>query len=167
MDSKTGPTPKRVAFAKNLLALIREEQAARKPKVQKAPTINLKKASLQRVFEFGLKAIRKQGRPAMSGNTCVYRSHNGDKCIVGHMISDEQIAEHGIVNTRPVSMQEDAFKKLVGKNVKKLGLLKAMQAAHDDPLHDAKFLYFFEESMKRVAENFELTYKAPGTTLRA
>jgi hypothetical protein len=53
------------------------------------PTINLKKSSLQRIFEFGLKHVRAQGKPSMLRFTCAMRGEDDTMCVVGSMINDE------------------------------------------------------------------------------
>ena len=131
--------------------------------------LNIKKSSLQRIFEYGLKAIRKQGKAAVHGNSCVYEAADGTCCIVGHMLAGE---------TRAAAMAQDIgslrsangkafFEPIVGKSEKKkYEMLKAMQYAHDSASSGPDFLIRFEVSMQRVAEEFGLKYAPPGVTLR-
>jgi hypothetical protein len=128
-------------------------------------SINLKKSSLQRIYEFGLRHIRKQGALAAQGGMCVYRTGDGRKCVVGGMLTDEQLAAHGIGNSDSVQVHRAKFAPLVGKNKRKLDLLEAMQGAHDSAAADDE-LPAFERHMQKVALAFGLTYAPPGTTLR-
>ena len=52
--------------------------------------LNIKKSSLQRIYEYTLKFIRKQGVPAIDSRGCVYEACDGTKCAVGAMLTDEQ-----------------------------------------------------------------------------
>jgi hypothetical protein len=128
-------------------------------------SINLKKSSLQRIYEFGLRHIRKQGCLALQNSTCVYRTNDGCKCIVGGMLTDEQLALHGIGNAESVSQHREKFAPIVGRNVRKLDLLVAMQQAQDRADSDDG-LASFEARIRDVAEAFNLKYAPPGVTLR-
>jgi hypothetical protein len=136
-----------------------------------SPTINLKKSSLQRIFEFGLKHVRAQGVPSTYGATCKMRGPDGTKCVVGSMINDELARrcdldmEHDEKVPSEPDQDVSEWRALIGKNEKKYGLLSAMQTAHDVAAHN-DFLPEFERRMESVAKGFDLTYKAPGASLR-
>jgi hypothetical protein len=135
--------------------------------------INLKKASLQRIYEFGLRHGRMQGERSMIGGGCAMRGDNGLKCVVGAMIDDElarrcdadsSATDH--VWSYPVSNVPE-WHAIIGKNERKYKLLTAMQKAHDGATDDDEFLADFNASMANVAREFDLLYKDPGVTLRA
>lgn len=140
--------------------------------------INLKKSSLQRIYEFGLKAMRKQGVPgAKPGGACDYLiDGSGHRCVAGHMLTDEQVKEAkekdlGSIKGSPRAIE--FFSALVGadRTGKKLNLMAAMQSAHDKAAwvfsnRGRPFLDEFEDNMQQVASDFALRYGAPGTTLR-
>lgn len=130
--------------------------------------LNLKKSSLQRIYEYALKHVRKQGKPAMNGNGCVYRACDGSQCAVGALLTDEQIATAGIGNGNSVAGHPEKFKALIGadRTGEKLRLLKALQGAHDNANHGEDFLRDFEWAMQDTAKKFGLRYAEPGVTLR-
>lgn len=142
-------------------------------------SLNIRKSSLQRIYEFALRHRRKQQRPgtiAENSTACAYRGPNGLKCAVGAMLTDEQMQEYGIDNKASVTDgAEEAFKKLIGadRTGKKFKLLSEIQMAHDRATVDYRaggstaFMAQIERKFEQVAQQFGLTYKAPGTTLRA
>jgi hypothetical protein len=145
----------------------------------KTPTINLKKATLQRIFEFGLRHIRKQGGPSLkvvrdsdgsvASNACMYRGPEGVKCVVGAMLTDAQLAEIGLVEGNSLAEGTEGHAKMlkfIGSE-KKLGLLRRMQAAHDMHASSPIFMGLFEDGMRECAAYYKLTYKPVGTILRA
>jgi hypothetical protein len=131
-------------------------------------TINLKKSSLQRVFEFVLKALRKQGKPSMteSMSSCVYRGPNGERCAAGIVMPDDmaEANNHAAIGAVP------GAKEFFGK---KYDLVRDLQLNMHDlaafAMRDkgADFLDQLEFHAAKVAKKHGLIYKAPGTTLRA
>jgi hypothetical protein len=166
-----GPTDIRVGFAGAIAWAIAAELKRREPKEPRKPTINLKKASLQRIFEFGLRHGRKQGKRCVTeAGACAMRGLNGTACIVGSMIDDElaSLCDNACIGAGP-STDTPEWAELIGKGRKaeqKAYLLREMQHAHDSA-SDSFFLGDFERSMLKVASDFGLTYKEPGVTLRA
>jgi hypothetical protein len=139
--------------------------------------INLKKSSLQRIFEYGVKAIRKQAAPgaARAGFGCDYLTDDGKKCIAGHMLTDEQLSSIKARGLGSIGYNDEAkafFKELIGadRSGKKLELLQRLQEQHDgangNATSDEDFLDKFEDSMARVAEPFGLKYTPPGVVMR-
>jgi hypothetical protein len=53
---------------------------------------------LQPLFDKAVKAVIAQGSCSLCAdeNTCAYRGVDNKKCAIGHLLSDEQIASHGI-----------------------------------------------------------------------
>jgi hypothetical protein len=98
------------------------------------PTINLKKSSLQRIFEFGLKHVRAQGKPALYKGSCAMRGEEGTMCVVGSMINDELAkpcaTSQWSTATKVLSIAERTVPEwfsLIGKNPQKYTLLAEMQ----------------------------------------
>jgi hypothetical protein len=179
LESAEGPTDLRVSFAGAIAwAIAAELKRREQPKEPRKLTINLKKASLQRIFEFGLRHIRKQGRPSFAADTrtCMMRGPEGTACVVGSMIDDKMAhqCDHGRYLSGP-STDTHEWVEVLGKGRKaetKAQLLREMQGAHDDAACDYTddlegFRAYFETRMREVAENFTLTYKPVGVTLRA
>jgi hypothetical protein len=132
--------------------------------------INLKKSSLQRIYEFGLRHIRKQGAAAYDGGSCCMRTPGGLSCVVGSMIDDDLAArcDEGDVPSGPV-LERDEWRALIGNGRQasvKAELLRSMQRAHDLHADYADFLDRFEKQMMACARDFNLKYAPPGATLR-
>jgi hypothetical protein len=178
IDSYVSPTPGynevRAAFASQLAADIRKflklpDAAPEAPPKKKGQSINLKKASLQRIFEFGLRHGREQAGVCLSNGACRMRGDNGFKCIVGAMIEDRlaAICDDPDSNVPSCPDQDsDEWFALIGKNESKYRLLSALQRAHDRTVGQ-DFLPDFEDRMQKVATEFNLIYKPPGSSLRA
>lgn len=72
-----------------------------------------------------IEATIKQGRPSKIGKACVYRGRNGDKCVIGQMITDDEAAS--VSNSAPV----DSFMHLDSLRGLDVDLLCALQDCHD------------------------------------
>lgn len=139
----------------------------------KNPTINLRKASKQRIYEFALRHVRKQGQPGYENGSCLYRTDCGLMCAVGAMLTDAQVANiPGPLEGVTHADNAEFFSVLAG-TPEKLKLLKSLQYAHDKAAADAPafggfgFMERFEINMENVATRMGLKYKPPGTSLRA
>lgn len=136
-------------------------------------SLNVKKSSIQRIFEYGLKAIRKQGSPAMEGYACKYLDSIGRKCVVGQMLTEEQQAAVMAAGIGSIDGTDEsrkffvsAFDIKVGR--KKWDLLMDMQSAHDSAAREnfQNFLEAFEAGMQHVGRKHGLRYRPPVETLR-
>ena len=93
--------------------------------------------SAQEIFDKVVIALRKQGKKSMDntmqdGNICRYRDYRGNKCAIGHLLSDEEY--------RP-SMEGNSVRSLISFRLVSdatiewmkphLDLLIALQAIHD------------------------------------
>lgn len=131
-------------------------------------SINFKKASLQRTFEYALKALRKQGRRAGyyegGSGPCRYLSASGARCAVGLMLTEEQLQNVPVNGGSVVGHNKAYFASIFGEN--KLKFLNDLQQVHD---HSSarNFIEDLERMAQSFAEKYGLIYKAPGTTLRA
>ena len=96
--------------------------------------------------------------------SCVYRGERGLKCVVGALIQDE----HYSVDLENLLVCDLAVKHALldsgwGADV---GLLEAMQSAHDNPIicnvfgMDADGVQF-EEDARKAAKDYGLTYTPP------
>jgi hypothetical protein len=175
IGGERGFSEERVEFAKAFAwAIAAELKRREQPKAPRKPTINLKKASLQRIFEFGLRHGRKQGKQCVnSEGVCKMRGPNGMACIVGSMIDDElaRRCDDGESDDHVVSSPDVKYApwvEVIGKGrlaERKAELLCSMQSAHDDAYCD--FSSEFEDRMATVANDYGLIYKPVGVTLRA
>lgn len=115
----------------------------------------------QEIFDTVYKALLEQGEPSVNNGVCAYRGANGNKCAVGHMISDdlydpefegfglELIPEH-IINHIVGSVDEYEY-------VERTSLLHKLQKAHDKQMR----LYGLDEwkkRMKEIANEFNLVF---------
>lgn len=131
--------------------------------------LNIKKSTAQRIYEYALKHVRKQGVPGVNaGGTCVYRTDAGPQCAVGAMLTDDQLFWLGGANAGSVQCHRTDFITIAGSE-RKLDLLVALQDAHDcatDTEGSVNFLADFEAAMQIVATEFELRYTPPGVSMR-
>lgn len=127
----------------------------------------------QDVFDYVLRAIRKQGTPAMEAKACRYLTRTGSRCAIGHLIPSWQY--------RP-DMEGSSPKELVIKHEVDFPFsqnseewyefLNDLQRAHDDAAlsqdirmdrvdNTLSFMILFEEDMKKLANTWHLTYTPP------
>lgn len=112
---------------------------------------------LQALFDKALTGIRQQGGFAVNGTLgCAYRTRDGRKCAVGHLIPDEiykpDMEGHGAdVVWERVSP---------GATNKELCLVTKLQGAHDTSEFCGN-MDSFESEMACIADSFGLTYTPP------
>jgi hypothetical protein len=134
-------------------------------------SIDLKTASLQEIFDYGLAAIRKQGKRSANIHGCQYKTEDGLKCIVGHMLTDEQaswaalLRIGGVINTARLYVHRFFVPILETEEINdKARLLQSMQGAHDidaSTLKEKDYMAAFEKEMEQVASHFKLNYSKP------
>ncbi len=116
----------------------------------------------QRLFDEALKHIRAQRKQALQGDIavgmCVYRSADGLKCAFGPAIRDYNVDMEGssaseIIHDWPDSLHEWA-QPASGY------LADRIQGAHDSQrgFTGDRFVHMFEQGMKTIAEDYNLTY---------
>lgn len=141
----------------------------------------------QEIYDAGLKHMRKQGDRSVivtkgGQKICQYRAPNGDTCIVGGMIRDEEYSP--VLEGRSIDaildFNEFKFPSIVNPaniignpkfqdfitrvgSPENVSLLRTMQIAHDQsrPCLDRTYMDSFEEAMKAIAERFGLIYSPP------
>lgn len=146
--------------------------------------------SLQEMFDKALFGVRAQGRKSVNADgACAYRgaSFLADQrlaCGVGHLIPDEaydpvldkcEIEGDGVAvscllapfNVDITDDQRNAFKHAMSATGVDLGdqkvreFLIELQDAHDSVFENGHFIRGFNESMRRLAERYKLTYTPP------
>lgn len=132
--------------------------------------------SKQEIFDRGLAHIRQQGKKCSNDTTCLYSDGQGNKCIVGGFIPDNDYEESfdsegnsgvfSMVQNNPKFAQALAKQGIDVKDVEVVDLLRRMQRAHDFMAEytgggAAKSMASFEVNMARVAQNLELHYSRP------
>lgn len=115
-------------------------------------------ATDQEAFNFVLYTLSRQGKRSVDTRTetCQYRSEDGSKCAVGHMIPDDKYhkgLEYIGVQTHSVRAALDP----VFVDVNKF-LLFYMQDAHDTADDGDEFGPSFRNKMRTVAKTFKLEY---------
>lgn len=104
----------------------------------------MSKAEIQRQFDYVVRQIVKQGRPAYRPKKgCAYRMKNGDttlKCAVGWLIPDAYFKKHPdhvfdkiLVELDPSAYSYPRMKPFARKR----NILDALQYAHDDAVEEA------------------------------
>lgn len=87
-------------------------------------------AELAAMIRAGYAGIVKQGKRAANGNGCKYRTNNGLKCFVGHLIPDsnyDPAMENGGIRVRPNVQQVLG----VQGDANAIDTLSVCQTAHD------------------------------------
>lgn len=110
----------------------------------------------QQVFDYALRKIREQGKPAVDGSVnCMYRTDDGLRCVAGCLIPDEEYdSKMEGVQVASGGRIQRWFKK----HGFDLELISAMQNAHDNNAEGPGFMKNFNEDMMRVALQFNLRY---------
>lgn len=122
------------------------------------------KAVFQAIYDKVHAAIVAQGKGSMNGSSCVYRAHNGSKCAVGHLLSNEQMTKYNISESMmPPSFSPELLQELApgARENDIVRFLNKLQSAHDEAAfsseHDpSAFLSKFKEEMNTVADTFGL-----------
>lgn len=108
----------------------------------------------QTIFNTVYINIMKQGKASLNGEgKCMYRSPDGSKCAVGHLIEDDEY-DDDMEHTNIYGLYDLYFlpKRLAGH----LELLTQLQQAHDNFSSHENFLVRYQEYMKEVAYRFKL-----------
>lgn len=132
------------------------------------------KELMQAFFDKAVGAVVAQGKPSMNETSCLYRGPDGTKCVIGHMLTDEQLSKYAIVeNSTPESWGESILMELLPCEHMSdaQNFMSLLQEAHDDagwdsetgkPHDEATFVRRFLIAANDVAARYELTpYKAP------
>lgn len=109
----------------------------------------------QETFDKAVRGVIEQGRPSVSGGTCMYRGANGRKCAAGHLIPDgkyEPEMDSGSLDARPCVRELLAS---AGHDVK---FVRELQGVHDlsTGTSDAEFLVRFRERAAKLAARYGL-----------
>lgn len=118
--------------------------------------------NLQDLFDRSVSGVIAQGRPARGTGGCKYRTDDGAKCAVGQLIDDKHYTfdmEGMRIDSK--SLRADLIREALGlteHDKKELGLLAALQSAHDNAafLHVMDFLSVFKTFATAVADTFGL-----------
>jgi len=121
------------------------------------------KTVMQAAFNTATIGVLNQGGPAMTPErACAYRV-DGRKCAVGHLLSDEQIAEY---NIKPQDLVARFNANLLTEIMPGVdasvtaAFLRALQSAHDDValsiLHQESFAKIFLERANAIATEYGL-----------
>ena len=117
--------------------------------------------SEQELFDEVVRYAESMDRKAVDehGN-CKYRTPCGNKCLVGHLIEDDEygsVMEQGILNLGS-SVSSLVERDLLPKHlVSHLDLLQRLQDAHDDASRE-DFKLELVDNLKRVAKEHKLVY---------
>jgi hypothetical protein len=124
---------------------------------------------MQTVFDTATAAIIKQGKRCVNNSgTCQYRGPDGLKCAIGHLITDEQMERHHIINSAGAlsfsrALVEELIPDMNDLEVTR-NFLSELQDAHDlsytisSLLCSYKgFVADFSERANKVAAKYDLT----------
>ena len=109
--------------------------------------------------------LMKQGSPAVDFNLeCLYRTGDGNKCLVGHLIEDEEyhqdLEEHDVTEYRVYA----AVNHSLGYSLKEeeLNLLFHLQKAHDNLAYFHSMEISWEEALEREIKRKVSNYRELG-----
>lgn len=116
----------------------------------------------QKAFTTALEGVRQQRKPSMdtAAGSCMYRSYDGAKCGVGHLIPDDQYRQ--LMEFGSIRQRKDLIFPVIGATEDDLDFLVSLQRAHDSAAvtHNnlKPFLTRFNDKMKIVADLYDLEY---------
>jgi hypothetical protein len=115
----------------------------------------------QQVFNTAVSKTIEQGKQSYNkeNDTCMYR-FNGLKCVVGHLLSDAQIAKYRVHDRMtPAKFEHDLIRELC-PGVDSLGdasrFLQDLQFAHDSASSGESFSADFKKRANEVAAVWDL-----------
>lgn len=125
------------------------------------------KEALQAFFDTACARLLEQGCLAGNRGGCYMRQYMDDgtirKCVIGGMITDEQMREYGISDEASVGMlPEPLIKKMIPGADPEIAeyFMRALQRAHDDMIHSSwdtlGFAKEFKSRANEVADQFKL-----------
>lgn len=125
----------------------------------------------RQVFDFVMKKMIKQGKPSITKDGgCVYRSSDGCRCGIGHIITNDELKllenlldespDH--INITPVCELQHVMRKnnyVIKSNTtfEDACFLSGIQNAHDqasDSKSSKQFIREFEKNMKRIEREY-------------
>jgi hypothetical protein len=101
------------------------------------------------MYKEAIEKLIEQGRPSVHRGTCLYRSPCGAKCIVGHMISDEEYAPEMDNDIMAVDLVAK-FPQLKLSQEGNVYILQELQSCHDSAASGSveRFVERFKEAIK-------------------
>lgn len=109
--------------------------------------------------------LMKQGSPAVDFNLdCLYRTGEGNKCLVGHMIKDEHyhrdLEEHDVTAGEVLRAVENSLGYPI--KAEELDLILDLQKAHDNLAHFHGMEISWEEALEKSIEKKVSNYRELG-----
>lgn len=111
---------------------------------------NFIEAPLQEVFDFVVDFLRKQGKPAVEGDSCTLLAYDGSQCAIGSFFKPEAVNRY----LDPLASAESTLAELyqeygddriqevrytsMGGYTARFKLLEDLQAAHDEAILDSR-----------------------------
>jgi hypothetical protein len=111
----------------------------------------MKEQQFQDMVVKGIKALLKQGCRCVRdvGNQCKYYN-NGDRCIVGHMMTDKEIKKYGDFECSSTVLITEHLWLNNKLNEKQVELLHELQLIHDNELVNS--VYFKKDLLKALTQ---------------
>lgn len=115
----------------------------------------------QELFDFCATAIINQGVPSITERgLCKYRSPDGNKCAIGHLIPDDKYSPRmeGSLATAKHVFSATGLKEV------HMDLVHSIQECHDiaSEIYERDFLFAFKSHMRRTAVKYGLSYQILG-----
>lgn len=109
----------------------------------------------QLVFNTVAKHLLKQGKAALHGRSCRYRTDDGLKCAVGVLIPDQNYT----VEMEGLPVRTISDKLPFSATHEDMALLVYLQSAHDTALKDSG-IEAWKAKMRRIAADYKLNTEA-------
>jgi hypothetical protein len=121
----------------------------------------------QKTFDAVLAHLRKQGKRAIDGESCMYRTEDGLKCAIGCLIPDDKydpkmdefnytVRNVLILQSIPGIGDFDS-----AENSEEIDFLYELQRQLHDDLWDKNYLSHLEKAAEKFAAYWNLIYKRP------
>jgi hypothetical protein len=114
--------------------------------------------TLQQIFDTSTAALLAQGKPALENGRCRYRTADGCKCAVGHLIPDDRY-DPAMDFDAGLHVGNSMIRDAVGIDYdERLRLLAQLQATHDGPagVPNLNWLTAWKDNVRAVAVRFNL-----------
>lgn len=119
----------------------------------------VKTMNMQEIFDKSVGGVIAQGRKSGQMGSCKYRSHDGTKCAVGHLITDEayDYSHEGLSVNHADVRGMLAASGIDTINADFLDMANQLQVAHDWA-GDKHFIDEFKDKAKETAKSFDLKW---------
>lgn len=110
--------------------------------------------TMQEAFDKAYNGVVSQGRKSLGPSGCQMYSPDGERCSIGHLLTNEQINTHQLNNADALRVHMRLGQIVEGHD--SFRFLYLLQAAHDQSGSYFDFVRDFKDRMALVATEFNL-----------